>query len=160
MRKYLLVTLIATLAMFFSCKSKTNTTTTNEYPDQAYLKNAAAEWDAHFNKRNPGALTSLYSEDIVSMPSNSPSIYGLLQLQAVLNNFFLQNADVQHQTIVEEIQAKDNWALERARYKLSYIPAATGVQVIETGKQVMFRKKLGDRWYIMWEIWNRDSPGQ
>lgn len=137
--KYVPLTLVITL-LILSCKNKSTSTPTDEFPDQPYLKNAAAEWDSYFNKRNLTALTSLYSEDVVSMPSNSPSIHGLQQLQGVLNNFYLQNASVHHQTFVDELQAKDNWALERARYKLSYIPASTGVQVVETGRHVIFRK--------------------
>lgn len=150
-------TCVIVLLFFISCKGKT-TSTTEEFPDQAYLKNAAAEWDAQFNRRNLGTLTALYAEDVISMPANSPAVYGLQQLQATLKQFYIQNANVQHQTFVDEIQAKDNWALERARYKLTYTPASTGIPEIETGKHVMFRKKVNGRWYIIWEIWNQDSP--
>ncbi|HMJ48793.1 MAG TPA: hypothetical protein VK498_15785 [Ferruginibacter sp.] len=156
MIKYITVTFILIAGIIFSCKNKSTTNTSNEFPDQAFLKNAATGWDAQFNSRNLAMLTSLYSEDVVSMPSNSPAIHGLQQLQATLKDFYLQNANVQHQTFVDEIQAKDNWALERARYKLTYTPASTGIQETETGKHVMFRKKLGNRWYIVWEIWNQD----
>ena len=155
--KYIMAAIILATGILPSCKTKT-TTPSDEFTDQAYLKNAAAEWDAQFNKRNLRTLTALYSEDVVSMPSNAPTTYGLQRLHASLKQFFEQNANVQHQTIVDEIQAKDNWALERARYKMTYTPASTGNPVVETGKHVMFRKKLGNRWYIVWEIWNLDTP--
>ena len=145
------------LAGLLSCKSKTTSTATTEFPDQPYLKGAAAQWDQSFNSRNLNSLMALYSEDVVYMPPTGPTIHGLQNLKATLSQFYAGHAKVQHQTFVDEIQAKDNWALERSRYRLTYVPAATGEQYIETGRHVIFRKKLGDRWYIVWEMWNLEQ---
>ena len=124
-------------------------------PTDPYLKTAAAEWDSLFNARDAAKLAALYTEDALSMPVNAPTISGRQALQAEIENFFSDNTG-RHETVVDEILATGEWAIERAHYTLTFTPTG-GPEMIETGRHVMCRKKVDGRWLIAWEIWNTDT---
>jgi uncharacterized protein (TIGR02246 family) len=127
--------------------------------DAEILKNAGAEWDRLFDSRDAAALAALYAEDVISMPFNAPTIHGRAALQADFERFFAGNTG-RHQTLVDEILTGDDWAIERARYVLTYSPKAGGPEVKESGRHVVCRRRSGDAWRIAWEIWNTDTPPQ
>ena len=121
-----------------------------------YLNTAAAEWDSLFNAHDAVKLAALYTEDALSMPVNAPTIHGRQALQAEIERFFSENMG-RHETVVDEILATGEWAIERAHYTLTFTPTG-GPEMIETGRHVMCRKKVGARWLIAWEIWNTETP--
>jgi len=81
-------------------------------------------------------------------------------LRADFEKFFTANANGRHETFVDELLATREWAIERARYRLTYAPKSGGAQVIETGRHVVRRRSLDGRWQIAWEIWNTDTPAE
>jgi len=91
------------------------------------------------------------------MPFNAPTIRDRQALQADFEKFFWQNTG-RHETLVAEILATDDWAIERARYILTYSPLSTGREVKETGRHVVCRKRKNGAWQIAWELWNTDMP--
>jgi uncharacterized protein (TIGR02246 family) len=129
----------------------------NDAANPPYPQQAAAEWDSAFNSRDVSRLVALYAQDVVSMPFNAPTVRGRPALQAEFEKFF-QNNKGRHQTIVEENLVKDDWAIERARYTLSYLPTGASTMVVETGRHVMCRKRINGSWLVVWEIWNTDTP--
>lgn len=125
--------------------------------DNEYLKTAGAEWDKLFNAGDTSGLAALYAEDAMSMPYNAPTIRGRQAIQTELKNFIAQNTG-KHETFIEDVLVAGDWAIERARYTMTYTPKSTDTQIIETGRHVMCRKKIDGRWQIAWEIWNSDQP--
>ena len=121
------------------------------------LSAAGAQWDKLFNARDAVGLAALYAADVASMPFNAPTIHGREALQVEFEKFFLQNTG-RHETQVEEILVADDWAIERARYTLTYSPLSGGEEVKETGRHVVCRKLKDGTWQIAWELWNTDGP--
>jgi uncharacterized protein (TIGR02246 family) len=121
------------------------------------VRTAGAEWDRRFDAQDAAGLAALYAEDVVSMPFNAPTIHGRPALEAEFSKFFSQYA-CRHETFVEELLATDDWAIERARYTLTYSPLSGGKEVKETGRHVMCRKKRDGEWQVAWELWNTDTP--
>jgi ketosteroid isomerase-like protein len=121
------------------------------------MRSAGAEWDRLFNSGDAALLAALYAEDAISMPFNAPTVEGRHALQAEFDKFFAENAG-RHETLVDELLATDDWAIERARYVLTYTPRSTGIEVRETGRHIVCRKRHGDTWPIAWELWNTDTP--
>ena len=154
-------TLIILSLLFFSvsCGNGRNSSTPedNSAADNEYLRNAGQEWDRLFNARDTSGLAALYADDAISMPYNAPTVRGRMAIQTEFNNFLAQNT-ARHETSVEEVLVKGDWAIERARYTMTYTSHATDAQVIETGRHVMGRQKVKGRWQIAWEIWNSDQP--
>ena len=128
--------------------------------DEARLKQATAEWDRLFNSGQAAALAALYSPDLMSMPYDAPTVRGRLAQQAAFEEFFAENENARHETTVEETLVTNEWAIERGRYTMTYTPRKTGIQVVETGRHVMCRRKVDGNWRIVWEIWNSDKPLQ
>lgn len=127
--------------------------------DEQYLKEAGKEWDGLFNSGQIEALAALYSEDVISMPSNAPAIKGSKALKADFAKFFAENT-ARHETYIDEILRTDEFAIERARYVLTYRPKGGEAEVVETGRHVVCRKKRDGKWQIAWEIWNTDQPAR
>ncbi len=125
----------------------------------SYLRGAGAEWDSLFDARDATNLAALYSEDVISMPFNAPTMHGRKALQADFEAFFTKYTG-RHETLVDEILAHDGWAIERARYVLTFRPKAGGAEIRESGRHVVCRKRTNNRWQIAWELWNTDTPAQ
>ena len=126
--------------------------------DEALLKQATLDWDRLFNSGQAEAIALLYSSDLVSMPYDAPSVHGRPAQQKAFEEFFSENENARHETTVEEMLVTNDWAIERGTYRMTYKPKKTGEQVIETGRHVMCRRKVGGVWQIVWEIWNTDNP--
>jgi ketosteroid isomerase-like protein len=124
---------------------------------QEELRQASAVWDRLFNAGDGAKLALLYAEDAISMPPNSPTIKGRGAIQADLEGYFAGNA-ARHETMVETIVREGDLAIESARYRLTYKPRAGGAEVVETGRHLECRRKIGGQWKIVLEIWNLDTP--
>jgi ketosteroid isomerase-like protein len=161
------IVVLILLALFLgaSCRSgqspnvpKENVSGKENVSDGEYLKNAGAEWDRLFNARDIANLSDLYADDAVSMPYNYQTVRGKNAIRVEFENFFKQNDSTKHETFPEEIITKDDVSIERSRYISTYTPKSGGSRIVETGRHVMCRKKLGGKWLITWEIWNSDQP--
>jgi ketosteroid isomerase-like protein len=126
--------------------------------DESTLKQAPAQWDRLFSSAQATSLATLYSQDVVSMPYELPSVQGRQAQQATFEQFFSENENARHETTVDEILTTNEWAIERGHYTMTYTPRKTGIQIVETGRHVMCRKKVDGAWQIVWEIWNTDQP--
>jgi uncharacterized protein (TIGR02246 family) len=129
-----------------------------EPPVPDALRTAPAEWDRLFNAGDAAALAALYAENASSMPYDAPTLQGRQALETEFARFFSENTG-RHETLVDELIANDDWAIERARYVLTYAPRSGGPEARETGRHVMCRKKKDGTWQIAWELWNKDAPG-
>ena len=123
------------------------------------LREEAQQWDLLFNTRDTAKLASLYADDAVSMPPGMPTVRGRAAIQAELDTLFESN-NATHETLVDEILVGDGWAIERARYAMTFQPKDGSPPTRETGRHVMCRRKTDGRWLIAWEIWNADVPAE
>ncbi len=73
------------------------------------------------------------------MPFNTGTISSRHALQAEFERFFSQNSG-RHETIVEEILATEDWAIERAIYVLTDSPLSANREVhVQLQSQAGFR---------------------
>jgi ketosteroid isomerase-like protein len=144
------------IAVFTGCKTASTSGGGNP-TDLTYLRTAPEEWDRLFNLQDTSKLSALYAEDAISMPFNAPTVRGRKAIASDRQQFFTQNTG-KHETFVDEILTHEDWAIERARYTLTYAPKPSGPERKETGRQVMCRRKINGIWLIAWEIWNTDMP--
>jgi len=127
-------------------------------PAGAYPTEAPVTWDKFFDAHDAAALAAEYSEAVMSMPYNAPTVTGRAAVQAEFEKFFAQNEGATHKTRVEEVLEGQGWAIERAAYTLTFTPKGQSKYVVETGRHVMCRKIENGRWQIVWELWNSDQP--
>jgi len=162
MRRQPASTIILLMWLFLSagCRTGSNAGRPNQTraEDESTLRQAPAEWDRLFSSGQAAGLAALYSPDLVSMPYDSPSVRGRQAQQGTFEQFFADNENPRHETTVDEILATNEWAIERGRYTMTYTPRKTGIQMVETGRHVMCRRKVDGVWQIVWEIWNTDKP--
>jgi uncharacterized protein (TIGR02246 family) len=102
-------------------------------------------------------MAALYAEDAQSMPFMGPELHGRAALRNDFNTFFSENDSAVHTTFVDSIIMRNDLAIERAHYRLTYKPHNASTQ-IETGRHIECRKKVDGKWLIFWEIWNTDPP--
>jgi ketosteroid isomerase-like protein len=121
------------------------------------LRRASVEWDRSYNSGEVAKLAALYAEDAVSMPPNLPTLKGRRAVEADFQSFFSGNTG-HHETTVDAIVMDGDLAIERAHYRLAYKPRAGGAEVVETGRHLECRRKIGGAWKIVIEIWNVDTP--
>lgn len=145
------------MVIVFSCNQADDNKSST---DDVYLKHAPLEWDSLFNAGNAEAVAALYTDDVLSMPFDAPTITGIKAQEESLKSLLEQNPGAQHHTLVDEIITRDSISIERSRYTMAYTPLGTGKQINETGRHVMCRKKINGQWKIAWEIWNTDKPLQ
>jgi uncharacterized protein (TIGR02246 family) len=158
--RYFIALILLALLFGNSCRDAQNPAPPKENvaADGEYLKNAGAEWDRLFNDRDVVKLVALYADDAVSLPYNYQTVKGKSAIRNELEKFLGQNTFARHETFPEEILTKDDWSIERARYIMTYTPSGTTNRIVETGRQVICRKKIDGKWLITWEIWNSDQP--
>lgn len=102
------------------------------------------------------AVGANYAEDAVLMPPNMPTITG----REAIGQFFQAGIDAGIARV--ELAPGDVTAtsadtiLERSNVRAFN---AAG-DVIEEGKYVVVWRKVGDQWFMSWDIWNTDAPPQ
>jgi uncharacterized protein (TIGR02246 family) len=151
--------LAASLLLLAGCQSVSDSRPRRELdaPQREELRQVSAEWDRLFNTADTAKLASLYAEDAVSMPPNSPTVQGRKAIQAEFEAFFASNA-AHHETIVDQFLKEGDLAIEVARYRMTYKPRAGGTEVVETGRHLECRRRIDGQWKIVMEIWNFDTP--
>lgn len=121
------------------------------------LQRASIEWDSLFNAGDAQSLAARYAEDAVSMPPNLPTLRGREALRADFEQFMAHH-HARHQTRVESITREGDLAVERAEYRLTFRPKAGGPEVVEDGRHIQCRQRIGGQWLIVSEIWNALPP--
>src|ERR1041385_4130640 len=111
---------VPALALFLGCKSSP-TPGGGSPTDLTYLRTAAEDWDRLFNSQDTSKLSALYAEEAISMPFNAPTVRGRKGITFEKQQFFAQNTG-KHETFVDEILTHEDWAIERARYTLTFAP--------------------------------------
>lgn len=114
---------------------------------------AAVAWDAAFNSEDLDAVMALYADGAVSMPPGFPARVGTPPIQADYE-FIFENFDVHHETTVVQLEIHGSMAVERGEYVMTLTPADGSEAIVEIGKHMIVRRKVGATWLVVMEIWN------
>ena len=120
------------------------------------IRAASAAWDEAFNAGDLERLVSFYAEDAVDMPPGVPALEGIDAITSDLQ-YILDEFEAHHETSIVDIKIGGDLALERANYIMTLTPKAGGDNITEIGKHIVVRQRVGDKWMVLWEIWNWDS---
>lgn len=123
---------------------------------EAQVKKASAAWDEAFNEADLGQLMQLYAEGAVSMPPNLPLLEGKPALEADFQGLF-DNFTAHHETTIVDLEIDGNLAVEQGKYKMNFVPKDDSKPFDEVGKHIVVRRKIGDKWLVVREIWNTDE---
>ena len=120
------------------------------------VRAASAAWDEAFNGGDLTQLMNLYDEDAVSMPPGLPALEGK---SAIEDDFawFFGNFTAHHQTNIVDLQISDDLAVEYGQYTMMITPKDDSEPINEAGKHIVVRRKSGDTWQVIREIWNTDE---
>ncbi len=144
---------IAILSMI-ACTTKVNTEA-----DIEAVKNLTEEYDAAINSGDLDSWVSLYTDDAVRMPPNSPALVGKDAIRSVMQSSFEKYTfDIKETT--EEVIVAGDWAFARGTYTYTITPKAGGEPIgDDSGKWMAFNKRQPDgSWKIYRNIFNSDLP--
>ena len=123
------------------------------------VKNLTEEYDAAINSGDLDSWVSLYTDDAVRMPPNSPALVGKDAIRSVMQSSF-EKFTFDIKETAEEVIVAGDWAFARGTYTYTITPKA-GSEPIgdDSGKWMAFHKCQPDgSWKIYRNIWNSDLP--
>lgn len=123
---------------------------------EAQVRAASAAWDEAFNAADVAQLMELYHENAVSMPPSLPILEGKPAIQADFEWLF-DNFTTHHQTTIVDLEIAGNLAVEQGQYMMTFTPKDGSEPFDEVGKHIVVRRKSGDTWQVVREIWNTNE---
>ena len=127
--------------------------------DVEALKRVPQEWDAACNAGDVDGLMSLYTNDAIRLPPNSPALKGKDAIRDDFNSYFDQNTGIESGGTVDEVIVCSDLAVIRGTYTGTATPMVGGEPIRDTGRWVDFHKRQPDgSWKIYYSIWNSDLP--
>ena len=119
--------------------------------------NTSEQWEAEYNAGNAAGVAALYTKDAVLMPPNTKAVHGHEAITAFVEKDMSANKGNKLQ--IESVEYSKNGDLGFARGTFKFMNAAGNV--VDQGKWIEVRKKVGGKWYIHSDIWNSDQePAQ
>ena len=115
------------------------------------------EWIAAFNRGNTDTMAKLVTDDLITMPPNSPALIGkeasLLWWKNVFTGITYKNI-----ALTEEIVVAGDWAYVRNSVYWSVV-GATGKEAARgQAKSIHIMKMQADgSWRLALDIWNSDN---
>jgi len=121
------------------------------------IKNLTDEYDAAVNSGDLDSWVSLFTDDAVRMPPNSPALVGKDAIRSVMQSSF-EKYTFDIKETAEEVIVCGDWAFVRGTYTYTITPKAGGEPgPRHIGKWVAFHKRqLDGSWKIYRNIWNSD----
>jgi uncharacterized protein (TIGR02246 family) len=114
-----------------------------------------AEFAEFFNARDIPKLASLYADDAVWMPQNSPMIKGRAAIEAAVKERF-RGPGVLKFTGTTSVTS-GTLAFVAATYTVT-VPVDGGAAVSLTAKSLTVFKRIGNDWKIAYDMQNADQP--
>ena len=131
-------------------------TVSNSEDLEAQVRAASAAWDDAFNAADLERLIGLYNENAVSMPPGLPLLDGRAAIEADFEWFF-DNFTAHHETTIVALEIAGNLAVEQGQYTMMFTPRDGSEPFSEIGKHIVVRRKTGDTWQVVREIWNTNE---
>jgi uncharacterized protein (TIGR02246 family) len=118
-------------------------------------------WKQYASSLNSGDVDrwiSLWTEDGVQMPPDSPPVVGKEQIRtkmkAALDRFAFDIS-----VTSAEVRAAGDWAFSRGIYKATLTPREGGKAILVDGKYMTILQRQADRsWKIHRDIFNSNAP--
>lgn len=129
--------------------------------DAASIRSLLAEYNQICAAGDAAAYASLFTEDAVLMPPNTPDVAGRSAVETWAEALF-GTMKVQVDTEDAEIEFADGWAFVRGGYSATFTPKSGGAPVEDTGNWFdIVRRQPDGSWQFARTMWasNRPLPG-
>ncbi|MBI4469843.1 MAG: DUF4440 domain-containing protein [Acidobacteria bacterium] len=111
-------------------------------------------WEKAYNAGDAGAVAVLYTEDGVVMPPNEAATIGRKAIQAYIEKDIAANKGSSLEIESLESSKSGDLGFARGAWRMK---DSTG-KILDEGKWIEVRKKVGGQWRIYRDIWNSDLP--
>lgn len=129
-------------------------------PDKLKDEAAVRKWvDSQFASMGAGdfdKFTSLMADDIILLPPNMNTIYGLDAMKELVQPWF-ETLNMTHEVSEPEIVTDQNIAYVRVEYRDSYSPKEGGETTVMDNKALwILRRQPDNSWKMTRCMWNRN----
>lgn len=146
------------LAAAVSCSPKGAEEPVATAADETAIRNMAAEYVASVAAGDFQKFLSFFTDDVVVMPPDSPTLRGMEALTAWAKPFFDQYT-MEEDLSYDAIYVQGDRAVGIYTYKSLTTPKAGGAATEESGKGWgMLTRSADGSWKWSHTIWNRDEP--
>lgn len=115
-------------------------------------------YTAAINSNDLESLMAMFTDDIVFLSPNEPSVAGKPAVRAWCAAY-LKAFKIHWDKTVSEFIVAGDWAFERYAYKQSDRAVAHGAPVTDTGKGlIIYHRDSDGRWRVARDAWNSDLP--
>jgi len=143
---------VALVGIFGACAAPAPAGLTDA--DRAAIQEVSDEFVAGLLSGDFADVASLYTENGVLLPPNSPSVTG----RAAIAEFFANFPPVaQISTTNVAIEGSGDMSYVHGTFQM-VMTGPDGSPIEETGKYLEIRRKVGDRWLLAYDIFNSDLP--
>jgi ketosteroid isomerase-like protein len=105
-----------------------------------------------------GALLPLFSDDIVLMPPNEPSIFGKAEAEEWFREYLQHFRVVNIATADRHVTLLGDGAVERWSYQIKIRPVAGGDPIRDEGRFLIVWVRGEEGWQITQYMWNSVQP--
>lgn len=111
-------------------------------------------WEAAYNSGAAAAVAALYTEDGMVLPPNAGTHQGRAAIQAFVEKDLAANKGNTLEIESVESSKDGNLGFARGTWRMK----DSSGKVLDEGKWIELRKKVGGQWQIHRDIWNSDRP--
>ena len=146
---------ITTLLVFAACMASTTSTSNSTAPMAASDVGAAIRanvevFDSAMRAGDIDGFMSLYADDSVLMPPNSPAFSGSPAIRRFWSGL-LSTGKTDVNLMVEDVYSSGDLAIERGTYALT-------MPFKDNGKYIVVWRNRGGKWQIVNDIFNSNLP--
>ena len=154
-----LLVLVGLLSFVTDCQKQAETAADTRSADEASLKNPDAEWSKAAGAKDVDKTASYYSDDVLVLPPNMPSIQGKQQAHAMWQGMFgVPGFAGSWKSSRVEIARSGDLGYQTGTYEFSETDAS-GKPATDKGKYLEVWKKQPDgSWKCIIDMFNSDLP--
>jgi uncharacterized protein (TIGR02246 family) len=150
--KIILVITLVTLCFTLSCQKQ------DVEADIAAIKEVFKQETLACSTGNVELYLSLFTEDVVMMATESPSMNGMEEFRPPIEGVFGM-FDLKLPFTVDKVEVHGDWAFARSSFQYSMTLKEGGETTTRVGKALdIFKRQTDGSWKIYMECWNYDAP--
>jgi ketosteroid isomerase-like protein len=111
-----------------------------------------------FTEGDVESVLSLYSDDVVLMPANEPSIFGKAEAEEWLREYYHNFQIVDLVPHDRHVSLQGEAAIERWSYQVKIRPVAGGDPIRDDGRFLTVWQRSATAWLITQKMWNSVQP--